>query len=86
MDRARAHRSQKTSIDCTRSGPAIFDTYGIFERDQRMIARTPRRQFKYPNATKPALVATAAKRHPARVSWLLEEPAVLPPSETPFVP
>ena len=85
MYRARAHRSRKVSKDCTRSGPAIFDTFGIFERDQRVIARTPSRQFHCPNAPKPSLVATALIRHQARVIWFLEKPAVLPALNTPFV-
>ncbi len=39
MYRARAHRSRKVSKDCTRSGHAIFDTFGIFERDQKRPAQ-----------------------------------------------
>ena len=50
--RARAHRSREVSKDCTRSGPAIFATFAIFERDQRVIARTPSRQFHFPNGAK----------------------------------
>jgi hypothetical protein len=41
MYRSRAHRSHNVSKDGTLSGAAIFDTFGIFERDQRLIARTP---------------------------------------------
>ena len=85
MYRARAHRSRKVSKDCTRSDTAIFDTFGIFECDQRVIAREPGCQFQCRNAPKPPLVvATAATRHQARVIWFLEEPAVSPALKTPL--
>ena len=48
--RARAHRSRNLTKGGTRSAPAIYDTFDIFERDQRVIARTPGRQFCCPNA------------------------------------
>ena len=67
---AHAHRSRKVSKDCRRRGPAIFDTFGIFERDQRAIARTPIPQFHRPLAPKPSLIATAFIRHEASVIWL----------------
>ena len=85
MYRARAHRSQKVTKDCTRSGSAIFDTFGIFGRDQRAIARTPNRQFHCPRAPKPSLVAPALIGHQARVICFLEKPAVLPALNAPFV-
>ena len=50
MHRARVHRSQKICKDGTRSGPVIFDTLGIFERDPRAFARTPSRLFHCPNS------------------------------------
>ncbi len=37
--RARAHRWRKVSKDCTRSCQAIFDTFGIFGRDQQRPAQ-----------------------------------------------
>jgi hypothetical protein len=46
MYQARAHRSRKVSKDCTRGGAAIYDTFGIFERDQCVIAQMPSRQFR----------------------------------------
>jgi hypothetical protein len=78
MHRASAHRSRKVSKDCTRTGSAIFDTFGIFERDQRVIARTANRQFHYLNATAPSLVATAFFRNQTRVILFQKKPAVLP--------
>jgi hypothetical protein len=83
-ERARAHRSRKVSKDCTRSGAAIFDTFDIFERVERVNARTPSRQFHRPNAPKACLIATAVIRHQARVIWFLEEPALLPALKTPL--
>jgi hypothetical protein len=85
MYRARAHRSQKVSIDCTRGGPAIFDTFAIFERDQRVIARSSIPQIHRPHAPKRSLVATALIRHQASVIWFLEKPAMLPTLKAPFV-
>jgi hypothetical protein len=41
MYRSRLLRSQKATKDRTRSGPAIFDTFAIFECDRRVTARTP---------------------------------------------
>jgi hypothetical protein len=85
MERSRAHRSRKVGKDCTRGAPAIFDTFATFDRDQRVIARTPSLQFHCPHAPKPSLVATALIGHQARVIWFLGPPAVSPALKTPFV-
>jgi hypothetical protein len=68
----------KGSKDRTRSGPAFFATFAIFECDQRVLAWAPSFQNHPPSTPKPSLLATAPIRCLARLIWSLEKPAAVP--------
>ena len=73
MYRVRSHRSWKMTKDGTRGGPAIYDTYGIFEHDQCVIAGTPGRHFPCPNAPIAPQVAPALIMFRARAIWIFRD-------------